>query len=963
MDLFKSKFPTPLVFAIILCGFCELLIAQQASQGLIDLRSVDFRKNQAVNLKGEWSFFWEKLLVPADFSEPSISENDGRTLIQAPGPWNRVADYPALGFATYHLRVVIDRPVQLAIQLAGVWSASKIWIDGELVAESGKVATKSGPDYQAKLDDIVYHFLPRANEFDIIIQAANFDIFLGGLQGDIFLGNEQVIMQQRHAKAAWCLFMVGALAIMAIYHLALFVLRTNERSTFYFSILCLVAAIYMLMSSFTVLSDVFDFSPDFNLFLRLFNFWVLLVPAMAWFVYELFPSIFKKWVCWTFTIVIGSLYSFILLSEAKEFVPMTLVGQACLIVLGIYCGYVAIKAIIARIEGSSIFLLGLLVSVFCSVHDVFYALGLVESIPLGAVGFMGYIFCQSYLLARKFSNAFVRVETSEKEIRALSMDLSNERDNVIEMNQNLERKVDEKTREIRSIMSNIQLGIFTVVDDKLHIDEDYSAYLTKLLEEDELGGKNAIERIFQNSNLSNDEISQAQSAISCSINEDEFVFQTNSHCLPNELERRRLDGQLRLLELDWNCIVTVEGNVEKLLVTVRDATELRMLQVEAKDKREELEFIGELINVNPESFRRFVISCKDFLVENMKLLNSSSVVEKDLEILKVLFINMHTMKGAARSLYLKKMTEIFHDTEQYYAALQKDLTVKWDLDKMRADMMEVEKIIAVYESIAINKLGRRIDGEEEIILSQSQMETIYQDLSIIDRQATNLLQPEQQKNLKTCQIFLFPRIFRSAKEVFEDICCSLPTLAKDLEKAAPSLNITANDIFFSLKGEDLFRKIFTHILRNSMDHGIESPEERIELNKTKAGHISIELMRLDNKVLLKYHDDGRGLQLKVIRKAAEDCGIVHADSQLGLAETADLIFHSGLTTASKLSDISGRGVGMDAVRSFLKNNAATITINLLEDIENSAGGYQFSFNIELPSELFADNIPLLQVAA
>jgi HPt (histidine-containing phosphotransfer) domain-containing protein len=178
--------------------------------------------------------------------------------------------------------------------------------------------------------------------------------------------------------------------------------------------------------------------------------------------------------------------------------------------------------------------------------------------------------------------------------------------------------------------------------------------------------------LFEGVNLSSDEVSQAVNALAASLGENMLAYEMNAHCLPREIKRRRADGQDRTLDLSWNPITNDEDVIEKILVTLRDVTELRALEEEAHDRKEELQFIGELINVTPEAFRRFIQSCHDFIYENRKLLNSQSLYQKDLEVLKVLFINMHTMKGAARSLYFKKMTRIFHDVEQYYALLQRD---------------------------------------------------------------------------------------------------------------------------------------------------------------------------------------------------------------------------------------------------------------------------------------------------
>ena len=278
-------------------------------------------------------------------------------------------------------------------------------------------------------------------------------------------------------------------------------------------------------------------------------------------------------------------------------------------------------------------------------------------------------------------------------------------------------------------------------------------------------------------------------------------------------------------------------------------------------------------------------------------------------------------------------------------------------------MAEVKKTIAVYETIATNKLGRKIDGEEEISLSHSDVEELYENISEIHAQANQVLGTPAVKPTFECRQYLFPILYKAALEVFEDICSSIPTLAKDLGKANPKVSYHLDGFYLNHDGEDLIRKTFIHILRNSMDHGIESPEERVKADKTIEGHISIEIRQLSDRFYLNYYDDGKGLNLKKIISVAKERKLIPSDADPDLNEASDLIFHSGLSTASVVSDISGRGVGMDAVRSYLRKHGASITTHLLERKENASGGYNFFFEIELPASVFATNPPKLIEAA
>jgi two-component system chemotaxis sensor kinase CheA len=118
----------------------------------------------------------------------------------------------------------------------------------------------------------------------------------------------------------------------------------------------------------------------------------------------------------------------------------------------------------------------------------------------------------------------------------------------------------------------------------------------------------------------------------------------------------------------------------------------------------------------------------------------------------------------------------------------------------------------------------------------------------------------------------------------------------------------------------------THIIRNSVDHGIEAPEDRIAAGKPRHGTVTVTFAETGSAVFITIADDGRGINLAAIRRKAEQMGLVAAGVPMTEAETLDLIFASGLSTAAKVTDISGRGVGMDVVKRTIEEAGGTITV-------------------------------------
>ncbi len=135
---------------------------------------------------------------------------------------------------------------------------------------------------------------------------------------------------------------------------------------------------------------------------------------------------------------------------------------------------------------------------------------------------------------------------------------------------------------------------------------------------------------------------------------------------------------------------------------------------------------------------------------------------------------------------------------------------------------------------------------------------------------------------------------------------------------------------------------FEHLLRNAMVHGLESAEERIRKGKSPTGSIRLTLRQENNEVEFEFTDDGAGLDIEHLRSKAIERSLLQTDTGVGESEIMQLIFSSGLSTASEVTEISGRGVGMDVVRSEI----------------NALGGYIDVFSERDKGARFVIHLPL-----
>jgi chemotaxis protein histidine kinase CheA/ActR/RegA family two-component response regulator len=137
-----------------------------------------------------------------------------------------------------------------------------------------------------------------------------------------------------------------------------------------------------------------------------------------------------------------------------------------------------------------------------------------------------------------------------------------------------------------------------------------------------------------------------------------------------------------------------------------------------------------------------------------------------------------------------------------------------------------------------------------------------------------------------------------------------------------------------------------HLVRNAIDHGIESPEEREEMEKPETGTVSLEARQEGNQVIIMIRDDGRGINIEAVKNKAVERGILteaQAESATE-AELQNLIFAPGFSTAKQTTDISGRGVGMDVVKTSISKLKGTVTVQ-------SEVGRGTQFLIRLPVTL------------
>lgn len=254
----------------------------------------------------------------------------------------------------------------------------------------------------------------------------------------------------------------------------------------------------------------------------------------------------------------------------------------------------------------------------------------------------------------------------------------------------------------------------------------------------------------------------------------------------------------------------------------------------------------------------------------------------------------------------------------------------------------VDSEAARFIKIDTSKLDFLVDMVGELVISQSILRH--------DEYLANAANPKLQRNLSqlsritadvqktamSMRMVPIGQLFRRSVRLVRDLTHKS---GKKVE-----LNLSGEDTELDRTLVEDLADPLMHMIRNAADHGVEPPAERIANGKNPVARISLKAFHQAGHITIELSDDGRGLNRERILRKAADRGLVSADAPLTDSEVYNLIFEPGFSTAEKVTDISGRGVGMDVVRRHVQKLRGRIEIQ-------STPGQGTTFSIKLPLTL------------
>ena len=394
-----------------------------AEKGVLDLSHWDFERDGPVDLTGEYEFYWNQWINPANFIQNRFALPTP-DFIAVPRVWN---DYeidghalPGEGFATYRLTVLLNhRDADLAVKLLEMATSYNLFIDGQKLSSAGvagKTAESSRPGFRPE----VIGFNSHGNSLEIVVQISNFSHRLGGAWEPITLGSRKQLHKSKQLKIAYDLLLFGSILMMACYHLGLYYLRREERSTLFFGLFCLLIAMRILTTGERYLLLLLP-EIDYQLMIKLeyFSFYAA-VPIFIRYFKSLFPERFTDTILRLSTGFGAMFCALVILSPVKIFSHTLGMYQVFTVVMFIYAMAILVMAAMKNDGKARIFLSGFTILFVLSVNDMLYARNVIQSVYLVQLGLFLFIFSQAYLLSRNFSTAFSTVAVQGQKLRRVN---------------------------------------------------------------------------------------------------------------------------------------------------------------------------------------------------------------------------------------------------------------------------------------------------------------------------------------------------------------------------------------------------------------------------------------------------------------------------------------------------------------------------------------------------------------
>ncbi len=413
------------------------------------------------------------------------------------------------------------------------------------------------------------------------------------------------------------------------------------------------------------------------------------------------------------------------------------------------------------------------------------------------------------------------------------------------------------------------------------------------------------------------------------------------------------------ITLDVSAVDAIFESVDALTVLLEDCKENRVTNINVHD------YLPRLERIVPAAGARNVSAHREERSESLSpaAINKLRSEGKNIFRLEITFVKNCSMRAVRAYLVLNRCKELGQvlrvspseeslKNEDFEGAFEMVLATANDRENLKGCLQkipEVEKVDAYdLDSAAVDKLARKDIGAGSIKKIQSmripverldKIMNLMGELSIAKSRLTQISQAKDYGQLDSVSSFMARLVASLQDEALKlrllpisFILDNFPRMVRDLDRQMNKdivLDIYGSDIELDRVILDEIGDPLMHLVRNAVDHGIELPAERVSAGKNSQGKISIKVFREKGHIIIEVSDDGRGLDFGKIVEVARAKGLIGRDEAVAADKTAimDILTMPGFSTKEEVSDISGRGVGMDVVRTRLDMLGGRLEMN------------------------------------
>ena len=425
------------------------------NKGLLDLSEWNFKRDGPVYLVGEAEFFWTQHLDSQEFYRLTEKDVD---YLQIPASWNGDGR-EGHGYATYRINILIGPARPLTLKIPDIGTSYNLLIDGKqiyTVGRPGVTKDTTVPKYYPSLVQIS----PSGQRVELILQVSNFHHRLGGAWLPILIGEPDQVAGLRENQIARDLLLFGALLMIGLYNIVLYLLRRQDPTSLFLGLFCLLLATRTLTVGDRILARL---APNltFEWFIRIeYITWFLAVPAFAAFLTSVFPRDVHRGTVLSIYAIFGIATLLLMVLPPELSTQMVLPIQILTVTALALGSYWLVLATIRKRDGAPLLMFSYLVLFYASVSDMLVNAGLIRNILLLDIGLFVFVFCQSMLISYRFTRSFKTIDSQRRQLQATNLQLRTQqklRHDAESESKSLQDRIEqtEKLNSVRKLVSEI----------------------------------------------------------------------------------------------------------------------------------------------------------------------------------------------------------------------------------------------------------------------------------------------------------------------------------------------------------------------------------------------------------------------------------------------------------------------------------------------------------------------------